>query len=276
MNYLLHYSGDFPIYGQTCIDTIRNIDSDCKIVFCGNNEIDGVNSVSLNDLNSEIISEIITIDYYREKESNLWQDSLLRIFYIFSLAKYLKLNDFVHFDLDVLIFRPFSEIQHLFKKNKFNITPGNESNLIFGYSYVNNLKILEEICIEIFEVVKNNKFYESHFYNKQNLNEMEILAIVFHKRPELFNLLQTTINKSKFVFDANSYGQYLGGLPDKRFSKGYINSAHYSGREMIELGIRPKLNKYDPQISYKGHINKIVNLHIHSKKLNIFSPKNVY
>lgn len=274
MNYILHYSGPFPSYGNETISQIKNIDNASTIYFCGTQNIGVENFNSLNELEDEKINIIKNLNYYSKDNNPLWINALLRIFYIFNLAKKESLDEFVHFDLDVLIYKPFKELKHLLEENKLNITPGNESNIIFGYSYINSLSILENICKEIEIIFNNIDSYEKSFYNHKTLNEMEILNIVFLKNPNLFNLLKTTINDSKILFDANSFGQYLGGIPGKRFSKKYLNLAHYSGRNMVLRGYRPKFKNNKPVIIYESEIHELANLHIHSKKLHKFVINN--
>ena len=270
MNYVLHYSGPFPAYGNETLSQIKNIDNESKIYVCGTQDI-GVEKFSfLNELEDEKINIIKNLNYFTTDNNPLWINALLRIFYILNFAKKENLNEFVHFDLDVLIYKPFKDLVHLVEENKLNITPGNESNIIFGYSYINNLSILENICNEIEIIFDNIDYYEKSFYNHKTLNEMEILNIVFLKNPNLFNLLKTTVNDSKILFDANSFGQYLGGLPGRRFSKKYLNLSHYSGRDMILKGYRPKFKNNKPIIIYESEIHELANLHIHSKKLDKF------
>lgn len=273
MNYVLHYSGTFPLYGYDSINQILNIDKESNIYFCGSQKISVENFYFLNELDDKSIKTIKGLNYYSDQNNSLWINALLRIFYILNLAKKVNLNEFIHFDLDVLIYKPFKELEHLLNKNQLNITPGNESNLIFGYSYLNNLSILEKICEEIIVILNNIENYENNFYNHKKLNEMEILNLVFLKNPNFFNLLSTTINDSNILFDANSYGQFIGGIPEKKYIKKYLNLSHYSGRDMVIKGYRPKIVDSKPVIKYQNQTYEIANLHIHSKKLNNFTTK---
>ena len=75
------------------------------------------------------------------------------------------------------------------------------------------------------------------------------------------------------MFNANSFGQYLGGIPAKRFKK-YLNLSHYSGRHMVLKGYRPKFKNNKPIIIYENEIDELANLHIHSKKLHKFAINN--
>ena len=43
----------------------------------------------------------------------------MRIFYLSDMSEKLDIESFVHFDLDVLIYKPFSDIKNYFRKNKW-------------------------------------------------------------------------------------------------------------------------------------------------------------
>ena len=93
--------------------------------------------------------------YIKNQDNYLWKSSLYRLFYINSLIEEFSINNFIHFDLDVLIYKSFDEIKHVFKPNKINITPGNESNIILGYCYVDEKKIFNELCDLILEILNS-------------------------------------------------------------------------------------------------------------------------
>ena len=51
------------------------------------------------------------------------------------MASELSLDQFIHFDLDVIIYKSFANINHIFDPKKLNITEHIEDTPIFGYSY---------------------------------------------------------------------------------------------------------------------------------------------
>ena len=275
MNYLLHFNGEVPNYAEICMQTISNIDPDSKIYFITDQDFKSKYSenINSNDITFQYIKELKEIDYFEGEQNPLWNTSLLRIFYLHNASKLLKIDSFVHFDLDVLIFKAFKDLKENFQKNKLNITPVNENFLIFGYSYVDGLKNYSNVCSKILEILENANFYEKKYYNNNKLNEMVLLNIAYIENPDMFNILNTIPDgTSSILFDGISYGQYLGGIDKKRFSKKSINIAHYAGRSMQRKGFRPKFKSSRPYIEYNNKIYEIANLHIHKKNLLKFIP----
>ena len=64
-----------------------------------------------------------------------------KIFYLDQIIKDLNLSNTVHFDNDILIYKPFAEIESTINKDSINITSYNSKKLIFGYSYFQNGKL---------------------------------------------------------------------------------------------------------------------------------------
>ena len=265
MRYILHYSGKVPKYAHRCIEAIKLVDKNSHIFLCGNKNpnIENVNFININDLSDTFIKEIDKLGYFKNEENPLWETSLKRIFYLYNAAKDLKVDEFVHFDIDVLIYKPFSEIENLFHKNKLNITPANEHFLIFGYSYINaNRKKINFLILFFF------------LYNNTKLNEMVMLNIAYIENHKMFNILNTIPqDNSNTIFDGISYGQYLSGVDGKRFSRKTINSSHFAGREMINQGYRPYFKNNKPEIKLKSKKIEIANLHVHKKNLSSFMPR---
>jgi hypothetical protein len=276
MRYILHYSGEVPKYAHSCIEAIKLVDKNSHIFLCGNKNpnIENVNFININDLSDTFIKEIDELGYFKNEENPLWETSLKRIFYLYNAAKDLKVDEFVHFDIDVLIYKPFSDIENLFHKNKLNITPANEHFLIFGYSYINGIENYKKICEKVYEIVGNSKHYEKKYYNNTKLNEMVMLNIAYIENHKMFNILNTIPqDNSNTIFDGISYGQYLSGVDGKRFSRKTINSSHFAGREMINQGYRPYFKNNKPEIKLKSKKIEIANLHVHKKNLSSFMPR---
>jgi len=101
---------------------------------------------------------------------------------------------------------------------------------------------------------------------------MKTLYIAYTLKPHLFNLLPV-LPQEKIVFDPGSYGQYLGGVHYKRFSKKYINDEHIVGRAIKNKEIYiTKINGY-PKVKHNGDVYDLANLHVHKKNLKKFKPK---
>ena len=275
MNYLYFNYGKIPNYLNYSIKSIKKFEKDSNIFLASDQKIDNrnVTNINLEQLKSKRVEYIKNLRYFNNWNSNsLWESSLLRIFYLYELANFLQLNQFVHFDNDVVIFKPFNQIEKIVVKNKLNITPLSKDFLVFGYSYIHNLEIYNEICECLINVYENSIEYENNYYGGKKLIEMKALFIIYDKFPHLFNFLPTHPKQSEsIIFDPASYGQYVSGVHKKRFSKKFTDSRHLLGNDLRNKIIKPKFKDKKPFVEYEGKKFDLVNLHIHSKKLRKFT-----
>ena len=271
MDYLLYHSGKIPNYLKYSIESIKKNDPGSNIFLASDQsyEHSDIELVNINELKSSRVEKIKNLSYFKAWSDNpLWESSMLRIFYLFELAKFLKIDEFIHFDNDVILYKPFSEINSLMINGKLNITPLTSNFLVFGYSYMNNLTIYDEICENIFNIYNSPKKYEKDYYQGKKIIEMKALYIVYNQNPNLFNLLPVHPKDSeKYVFDPASYGQYLSGVHKKRFSRKFTDKKHILGPELQNKAIVPNYNQNKASVNFMNKNYQLVNLHIHSKKL---------
>ena len=270
MNYLYFYSGELPNYIFTSFESVLANDPKSKIYLCSDSKpsVSEVNHISIGEIKSDFIDYVKSLNYFEGETNPLWETSLLRIFYLYEASKLLNISQFVHFDADILLFKPFEQVKNLFKQNKFNVTPVNELFLIFGYSFIDNLKVFNSVCEDLIEIISEAKEYEEKFYNNKRLNEMILLNLAYIQNPDKFNILNVTPTKnSNYIFDPGSYGQYIAGVNGQRFSKGYIDEEHYVGREILNKGYKILFEGKQPYVLHNHNYYELVNLHIHKKNL---------
>ncbi len=276
MNYIYFYSGNITKYINYSVDSILKVEENPNIIFCGENKLSRseVQNINIDEINDPFLDEIRNINYFKNEKNKLWEKSFLRIFYLYIVSKKLKINKFIHFDADVIVYKSFEELSNLFIENKLNITPVNELFLNFSYSYIDNLKVLEEICLDLIEIIKNPNKYEEKYYKKKRLNEMIMLNIAYINKPKNFHLLDTIPkNNKQILFDPAGYGQYLGGVDKKIFSRKNIDPDHYLGRELLKRGFDIRFNKGRPIVRDGNKTFEIANLHLHKKNLEYFLPR---
>lgn len=274
LNYIYIYDGILPNYIKKSIQNTINIDSDASIIFCNNQKqkIKGATSVDLKKVISSETQLIINKSFFESEKNPLWSRSLLRIFYLRDLLNYMNIDEFIHFDSDVLIYKPFNKIKYSFDKKKFNITPLSNNELIFGYSCGFKKDVYCSIADRAQEFLLNINDREARKMLSKELTEMKLLHNIFKQNKNLFNLLPVVPTNNEDIFDPASYGQYLGGT-QKRFSKKFVDPNHIVGKEILNKTISPKLLNSSPKVLQNQDIIDIVNLHIHSKKINKFALK---
>ena len=216
MNYVLVSIGTIPDYIKKTINSILTVDKDAKIFFCSDQKIQlkDIEIVDLNDIVSDLTNKIKKNDIFKDTiyESNpLWSTSLLRIFYLRDIQKELNLEKLIHFDNDILIYKPYEEIKEYFDLSKFNITPASENRLIFGYSFIPNYEIFNTLCHSLDKKIDEGIKKDWEFNNFSPPNEMDLLGMVYRQETTLFNLLPILPYDSSIIFDPLSYGMYIDG-----------------------------------------------------------------
>ena len=260
------------------MNSVLSVEPEANIIFCSDNnsDISSVENINLIKIESKLTKKVKEIDYFKGEKNPLWSTSLLRIFYLLDASKSLKINNFVHFDTDVMVYKPVESLNSFFDNKKFNITSLNELDLIFSYSITKNLECYEEICEKVLKILENPVFYEKKYYESKKLNEMMLLNIVYIENRHLFNILPsipTIENNKKIIFDSVTYGQYISGVHNSLFSKKIIEENSYVGRFILREAPEIKFKKI-PFIKHNDHRYDLANLHVHSKKLDQYLPEN--
>ena len=276
MNYLYFYQGKIPNYVNYSLESVKYSDPEAKIFFCSDSKpsFTELTHINLQDLSSEHIKFIKKLNYFNNIENPLWETSLLRIYYLLSAAEYLKINNFVHFDSDVLLYKSFKDLENSFVNGKLNITPLNELFLIFGYSYISSIETYKLICEDMIKILEKIEIYQNKYYENKKINEMLLLNLAYLEQPNNFNLLNITPNEdSNLLFDPVSYGQYISGIDKKNISRKTIDEDHYVGREILKNGMKIYFKNKKPQVKHNKSFYEFANLHVHKKNLKDYMPK---
>jgi len=282
VNYVLISICNVPEYIKYTINTILSVDSDAVVYLVTDQNIDykNVKIINLNNIESEQTKYLKELNIYKDTifdNNPLWLSSLLRIFYLRDLQKELGLTNLVHFDNDVLIYKPFKDYNVCFEESKFNITPAFKTRLVFGFSYISNLEIFDTICTNLQNIINLGDKSNWEFNSNTPPNEMDLLGMVYSKDNNLFNLIPTLPYNSNILFDPSSYGQYIDGThvhPKKFYSRKSINFNDIIGVELYSKRINSKFVNNKPYVFWEKKSFELCNLHIHSKRFEKFLPKN--
>lgn len=203
----------------------------------------------------------------KNSRNGFWHLCSLRLFYVYSYIKKYNKENCIHLENDVMTYINFDEIKNNFKYNKVYATFDCENRVIPGLIYIPNYLTFEPII--------NNY--------SMNLNDMENLAKhdeniiiplpIIDFSAVTFDKLNKYYNDFKCIFDAAAMGQYLGGIDpinQPGDTRGFINETclikynNYQFYWLFNNGL------YLPYILINGKLIKVINLHIHSKRLNDF------
>lgn len=267
MNYFFVHLGNYPYWLKDSINSVNISDKNANIFLCGNSneKIDGVNNIHLNDIASYLTLESMKSELWKNDKNPLWRTSIYRIFILLDMMRTTKVQDFVHFDSDVILFQSFENAKKSINQDikSLHITPCNDTELVFGYSYCNCIKSLEKICIHLIEAMYNENLLLSLINGHPN--EMQILSGIQKKLNGPIVSLPIIPNKSlEYIFDPSSYGQYLFGTHNGH-APGWHGNHHYIGK-LINTGKLQVNMDIEPLATNDETTCKIINLHIHSKK----------
>jgi hypothetical protein len=288
MNYVFSHFGKEPPYLKTFLNSILSVDNNAKIFFISDYElkIEKINLVNLNEFESlkQKFEELKFLTKSTQIDNNpLWVTSLMRVYAVQKVVDYFNLKEFVHFDTDIIIYESFEEINsyNSFSKNKINITSHDKNNLVFGYSYFPQNKLLDNLVDEFNKIILNYKYFQNRLTEDGNgfISEMKMLSIVSKKNPGLFYFLESLpYSNKKYLFDPAGYGQFLDGTHRKRgnyiFKRRWIGLHTDVGKELKSKRIKVIFKNNRPYIIYNNKKFKLASLHIHSKRLWKFLPSN--
>jgi hypothetical protein len=279
MNYILFNYGKTPKYLSDSIKSIIKHDENSKIYFCtddDNFKDKRVDLINLKELKDTRTDEVIKSNFYNNFENPLWKTSMARLFALQDVSEYVDVEEYVHFDNDVLVFGNFDSIKSNFSSFKgLHITETvveAAKAFVFGFSYVNSIENYKKICDYIFEFIltKNNKIDETNDDNEFKYIEMKMLVKAQLALPGLIKSLPSIPESDKsIVFDPADYGWFLDGV-DYAEKISTIDRSHTLGEYLYEDLEHTKISFEDgkPYLYSHGLKNRIFNLHMHQKRLN--------
>jgi len=277
-NYILINYGEFPDYITSTINSILYSEDNPNIYLCSDESIkhleldfSKIHYVDLNSVISKRTRLVQRLGHFGNLSNTLWKTSLWRIFALNDVASHFKLKNFVHFDNDVVIFEPVESFIGEINEDKNYMTKLNNSSYVFGYMYCGDLKLYNKFCDLMYDYISSKKYLIKIFKknSEYKYNEMNLIYKI-NSKTTFFEDLTTVPNKSKqYIFDPADYGFLIDGhFYDEGVSN--IYKKNIVGKFIIEEKPRIFFEKSKPFIDHQNQVFKIVNLHIHSKNLDLF------
>jgi len=285
---LFHLGNKLPDYFTYCTDQIKLTNPDSVIYLLTNSNIDSIPNVKVVDVREFEVPDISNYFSSDIHHKQLWQTSLIRIFYLEAFLRTYNIKDIIHFDNDVLIYHNYTEMLNKFKKFNFLITPQFDTEYVFGFSYIKDYKSLTPIT-SILQNLISLPFRELQtLTNTEYPHEMRLLSYVNKiSNNKYIDLLPVVVdgegsdnfNIFNMVFDPSSYGKHIAGSHclgshNRHFVTtpkwNGTETHHYIGKQIHAGIIEVDLAGNIPYIIYNETTYKISNLHIHNKQLKDF------
>ena len=208
-----------------------------------------------------------------------WVSTTSRFFYILAFMKTFNVKNTFHIENDNMLFVPFDEITHKaidkMEIEKIYTVSDAPNRVVPSILFFPSINALESLTTFISQVVSQTDNF---------INDMDILGMYGKKKS--FPIFP---NDTGLIFDGAAIGQYLGGVdPNNLENKtiltvydnptiGFINETCIMKPKDYKFAKRPvTMDQLRTPIEIYTcidgkRINKVVNLHIHSKQLYQFS-----
>lgn len=260
---------DTPNYAFTSINQTEKFLKE-KAVLLTNNEV--------NNLFETEVKEFFNLckenfpSFYKDP---FWFLTLARLYVVYLYCKKENILEFIHLEYDNLIYSDLQELKKLPPSLYFTRVGPYCSSA--GFVYCNSLKHFEKFINKLTQLVKKGENVVKKFTQYDHLSEMIMIDLIHSHTTDTIEYLpilpfgvgSDNFDKLNVLFDGASYGQYLGGT-NNGHEKGWYGTHQYVGREIANRTINVIFENEKPFVVFDDKSIPILNLHIHSKKLNQF------
>lgn len=208
--------------------------------------------------------------FYKNK---FWFLTLARLLIVYIKCKKLNIEKFIHLEYDNLIYSDMRELDSLDAGIYFTrVGPFCSSS---GIMFCNSITSFEKFINVLISLINSGEKNVRRLTSYDHLSEMIMIDIIERKVKDVvkylpilpFDFKQDGFDSLGVLFDGASYGQYLGGtLTD---ASGWHGLHHFIGHAVANNKITIEFNKA-PKVKYENKEYRVLNLHIHSKKLDNF------
>jgi hypothetical protein len=192
-----------------------------------------------------------------------WHKTCERIFYLAAYASTHHFKTFVHTENDVLMFYSLAKMMQEISGN-FAATIMSETQATFAVMYCPTYEHLTSLCEFMLQIMEQGEEQIKRQYGADHVSEMTLLRIAMsHAIIDTFSIIPE--DNCYMCFDPGSYGQFLGGT-NNGHEEGFKDKKHYPW--MFECEAYMKDGK--PFVKRNGIEKPLFNLHVHSKRLELF------
>jgi hypothetical protein len=279
---LCHIGNELPDYLKDCLVQCRKVFNGRIYLITNSTQTEWLKDFDVVlgeiDFNNDKfkISEKVNFNEYPSK--NFWLYSLARFFFIEDFVVNNKIENFVVFENDVLI---FSDLKNLITRmssiyNNIAMTFSCDLRATTGFSYFKSHSDLSCLNNDIIELIKNYDLSSPEFgsYPSEMLFIRKISKLKDYIKPLPSFPTDEHYDELGFIFDPASYGQFLGGVPlvHGGSESPHIDISMYVGQKIQNGEYRVFFNHEEGPIILDNQDSKykIFNLHVWSKRLKKF------
>jgi hypothetical protein len=206
-----------------------------------------------------------------------WFLTLSRLYALFLYCKKENITKFIHLEYDNLIYSNFENF-NLLKPGIYFTKVGPKFGSA-GFVYCNSLEHFEEFINRLKHLLLKGQSVLNQVTQEGFISEMVLINVIAEHTTDVIDFLpilpfgpgSNNFDILKTVYDCASYGQYIGGT-NNGHAPGWAGAHHYIGEQLLQKNIDVIFdnNVKKPYLKYNNELIPIHNLHVHSKKLNLF------
>lgn len=300
----IHIGEEIPDYVETAIDQAKLFNPQSALYLIGNEQ--AIQNWGAKDRVAATLVACETIPFSDEHASyilkNLWSSHFWRytserFLYLYDFVNYYQLENVFHLENDVMLYADVENmLPALLEKYKGIAAPfDNDDRCIPGFVFIPNASILKSLAQCFVDTAKkclNDMQVLAVFKNTKGPSFIDHLPIILNEYIACYPLVSPSKRVAKnpykysqhidvfnSIFDAAALGQYLGGIDPRNGppTPGFINeSCVFNPSYMTYEWKKDKYDRLVPYMAFKGKKIRINNLHIHSKRLALFSSRNLF
>ena len=295
----VHVGDQIPEYTKTAIIQSRLFNPNARIILLGNKT--GLSHLGPfeNELKIELFNyeQIEKTDHHKSyqhlcrQKSKFWRYTSERFLYLDDLIDELSLENVFHLENDNMLYANLESLLPIFQKNYPGIgaTFDNDDRCIAGFMWIKDKYAMSDLS-KYFSKFANRRLNDMQiigkYKNKFPIEKIDNLPIIMkeyvddqpmispHKhstrRPKSYCKNSETFES---IFDAAAIGQFLGGIDPihKNNDPGFINESCLFNPSILSFSWeKDEEGRLIPYASYSSKKYRIINLHIHCKRLYQF------
>jgi len=276
---LVHIGDHFPEYINTCIAQLQSVSPiQIHVLISAQHTSKLTHSVTIFPLES-IPKTAKRLRFEADSQldassrGGFWRNAMMRFFYIYDHAVSHNITDIFHIEYDNLIYTDFTQQLPVFQTLPMWCVMDSPDRCIPSFLYFRNSSILSRLldtCVQCAATGVNDMYAIGKFRNTYP-NEVGTLPIINQYVEPIDDMYTKHAHAFTCLFDGAAIGQFIGGVDPRNIpgdTRGFINETTVIKCDKLCIewnNKRPYLNGAP-----------LVNLHIHSKDLKIWTSVECY